>query len=85
MPFMLRDVGLECFMLVFQGEDIGSVFSTEDDHDQPWVVALRNDYCRPTSVLPNPFKALSHRFTSFSDLQAWLGIAASADAVEVAA
>jgi hypothetical protein len=82
---MLRNVGLECFMLVFQGEDIGSVFSTEDDHDQPWVATLHNDHCRPTSVLPNPFKAASHRFTSFSDLQAWLGISASADALEVAA
>lgn len=85
MPFMLRDVGQECFMLVFWGEDIGSVFSTDDDHDQPWVAALHNDHCRPTSVLPNPFKAASHRFTSFSDLRTWLDISAYADAVEVAA
>ena len=54
MPFMLRDVGQECFMLVLQGEDIGSVFSTDDDHAQPWVVTLHNDYCRSTSVLPAP-------------------------------
>ncbi len=85
MPFMLRDVGLECFMLVFQGKDVGSVFSTDDDHTQPWVATLYSDQFRPTSVLPYPFKTTSHRFTSFNDLQAWLGISAPAGAVEVAA
>ena len=69
-------------MLVLQGEDIGSVFSTDDDHAQPWVVTLHNDYCRSTSVLPAPFRASSHRFTSFNDLHEWLGISEPSGAVE---
>ena len=82
MPFMLRDVGQECFTLVFRGQDIGAVFSTDDDHPEPWVASL---YDRSSqSRLPAPFQALSHRFSSLSELHDWLGVSAPAESREAA-
>ena len=74
MPFMLRDVGLECFTLVFRGEDIGSVFAIDDDHAQPWIASLHEHRFRAGSELPAPFTSNSHRFASLHELQDWLGI-----------
>ena len=74
MPFMLRDVGLECFTLVFQGEDIGAVFCTDEDEAQPWIAILHTDCFRSTSKFPHPFTTSSHRFTVLHDLRDWLGI-----------
>lgn len=88
MPFMLRDVGLECYTLVYRGEDIGAVFSTDDDDDdaQPWVATLRTDRFRSASEFPPPFTSASRRFTNFQDLRDWLGITTPAlSAIEVAA
>ena len=82
MPFTLRDVGQECFTLVFKGEDIGAVFSTDDDDPQPWVASL---YERSSSSrLPAPFQALSRRFGSLGELQDWLGVSAPAESMEAA-
>jgi hypothetical protein len=80
MPYALRDVGLECFTLVFRGEDIGAVFSTDDDHPRPWVASL---YER-SSQLPAPFQALSHRFGSLLELQDWLGVLVAGEPLEAA-
>lgn len=86
MPFMLRDVGLECYTLVYRGEDIGAVFSTDDDDAQTWVATLRTDRFRSVSEFPPPFRSASRRFTSFQDLRDWLGITTPAlSAIEVAA
>ncbi len=84
MPFRLRDVGQECFMLVFRDEDIGSVFSTEDDDGELWIATLHGHHSR--FMLPAPFTCHSHRFTSLGELQDWLGVSMpAADAMEVAA
>ena len=80
MPFMLRDVGQECFTLVFRGQDIGAVFSTDDDHPQPWVASLYDRSSHPR--LPAPFQAPSHRFRSLGELHAWLGVSAPAGSLE---
>ncbi len=84
MPFMLRDVGQECFTLVFRNEDIGSVFSTEDDDGEAWIATLHGNHAR--FMLPAPFTSHSHRFTSLGELQEWLGVSTpAADAMKVAA
>jgi hypothetical protein len=80
MPFTLRDVGLECFTLVFRGEDIGAVFSTDDGHPEPWVASL---YER-SSHLPAPFQTVSHRFGSLIELQEWLGAVGASEPMEAA-
>ncbi|HEX2555095.1 MAG TPA: hypothetical protein VHL98_15450 [Microvirga sp.] len=76
MSFQLRDVGLECFTLVYRGEDVGSVFSTEDDHAEPWVVSLQERRYRTPAEFPPPFTGSSHRFATLQDLAGWLGVAA---------
>jgi hypothetical protein len=78
MPFALRDVGLNCFALVFAGEDVGSVFSAEDDDARPWVAVLAER--RLGRNMPPPFTAPSHRCASLTHVQAWLGIAEPAAA-----
>ncbi len=82
MSFMLRDVGLECFTLVFRSEDVGSVFSTDDDHEQPWIATLHRDHSPSALALPAPFKTSLHRFASLTELKVWLGISATAGVVE---
>jgi hypothetical protein len=83
MPFMLRDVGLECFTLVFRGEDVGSIFSTDDGHSEPWIAALHGDHAHLKAARPAPFKGDSHRFASLHELLDWLGVSAPAgDAAE---
>ncbi len=84
MPFTLRDVGLECFTLVFRGEDVGAVFSTDDDHPQPWVAVLHEHQRRSASRLLAPFQVASHRFASLTELQDWLGVSAPVEAMEAA-
>jgi hypothetical protein len=73
MSFALRDVGMECFALVFRGADIGSVFSTDDGDPQPWVVALSERQGRITDR-PTPFLSANHRFATLSEVRSWLGI-----------
>jgi hypothetical protein len=80
MPFTLRDVGLGCFTLVFKGEDIGAVFSTDDDHPQPWVAVLHEHHPHSASRRLAPFEAGSHRFASLNELQDWLGVSAPVEA-----
>ena len=84
MPFRLRDVGQECFTLVFGDEDIGSVFSTEHDDGESWIATLHDYHSK--FMLPAPFTCHSHRFTTLGELQDWLGVSTpAADAMEVAA
>ncbi|HEX2137199.1 MAG TPA: hypothetical protein VHG30_15070 [Microvirga sp.] len=83
MAFALRDVGLDCFTLVFRGEDIGSVFSTDDGDALPWIAALHDGRFRMGST-PAPFRTDSHRFGSFEDLQDWLGLSGGAPQESVA-
>ncbi len=79
MAFVLRDVGLECFALALRGEDIGSVFSTDDGHLQPWVASPHERRFGSTSPLPAPFEAGTHRFASLGELRTWLGGATFAE------
>ena len=84
MAFALRDVGLECFTLVFKGEDIGAVFSTDDGDALPWTAALHEGRFR-TGAAPAPFTTSSHCFASLEELQDWLGVSAAYAATEDAA
>ena len=83
MAFALRDVGLDCFALVLGGEDIGSVFLTEDDA-RPWMAILREGRFR-TGAVPAPFTATSHVFASLMELQDWLGASAVLEVDEAVA
>ncbi len=80
MPFTLRDVGLGCFTLVFRGEDVGAVFSTDDDHPEPWMAVLHEHRVVSASRRLAPFEAVSHRFASLNELQEWLGTSAPVEA-----
>lgn len=76
MPFQLRDVGMECFTLMHEGVDIGSVFSTDDGHAQPWMILLQERRFRSAADLPPPFTSSHQRFATLRDLEDWLGISA---------
>ena len=74
MPFFLRDVGLDCFTLVYRGEDIGAVFSTDDGHARSWVVVLQERRFRSGRDFPPPFTCTCHYFAALRELREWLGV-----------
>jgi hypothetical protein len=69
MPFTLRNAGASCYALCFKEEHIGAVFSSEDDHPEPWVAIIHDHWTGPKSRLPAPFRAKEHRFGSLRDLK----------------
>lgn len=80
MPFALRNVGASCYALLFKEEHIGAVFSSEDDHPEPWVAVIHDGWAGAKRQLPVPFEAKTHRFATLQDLKAWLRSAPPAPA-----
>jgi hypothetical protein len=72
MPFALRNVGASCYALLFKEEHIGAVFSSDDDHPEPWVAVIHDGWAGAKAQLPVPFQSKIHRFETLQDLKGWL-------------
>lgn len=75
MSFVLNNSGVGCYSLLFKGEHIGAVFSSEHDGEEPWIALIYDGWAARSPVLPVPFTSVQHRFHSLQDLRRWLGLA----------
>ena len=71
MAFTLRRTTSKSYILLFQGEDIGSVFCHEIG-PRPWVAMLYKARTRHLPYFPRPFVEREHSFETLSKLRDWL-------------